>query len=591
MKRLLLFFLSFVGFISSLRSFGQEFRYYERILDARKLLYEKKDYTQAVAAYAAIFQATDDIEPPDKYDAACALAMAGRTQEALAYLKSIIGVSYFNYDYLKKDTLLVALHQYRAWDKLLGRAHKTKLQPLTKAQMYRDFDLLVQSLMEAHTGLFWYNAKPQFDSLCLVLRSKIKRRANVLEFYRIIAPLIGFTKEAHTFVQLGRAAQSYMRYKGCYFPLFVRILDGQCYILNDVGNAGTKGFQLTGINGVSIDSIMDTFMALEPSDGYNISSKYRWIESGYNFNAYFGRCFPMTGSFDIDVIDTATGASRRIKRIPSVSLNELANLNDSLNRVYPARSFDRPAVFSIDTMNSTAVMTLNTFSAAAYRSAGMDFEQFVAEAFQQLRDNQIRNLILDIRKNEGGNEGYEDEVMSYLVSIDYNKFNYVQASAFTYSFYAYSDYKHDYHKLDSIMRTEHYLDMDGRILRKPGILKHAKAKPNPFDGKLVVLTGGLTYSAGATLASLLKIHTDATFVGEEAGGGYHGNTSGLRIVLKLPYSKLEIGIPLLKFVLDTDGKDAQFGHGLIPDYPVQPTIADFMQGHDPVMERAKALLQ
>lgn len=81
------------------------------------------------------------------------------------------------------------------------------------------------------------------------------------------------------------------------------------------------------------------------------------------------------------------------------------------------------------------------------------------------------------------------------------------------------------------------------------------------------------------------------FIGEEVGGGYYGNTSGNRIILKMPGSKLEVGIPLLKFVVSTKGMTIPFGHGVIPDYEVEPDMWDYLKGDDVEMKRVRELIR
>jgi C-terminal processing protease CtpA/Prc len=47
-----------------------------------------------------------------------------------------------------------------------------------------------------------------------------------------------------------------------------------------------------------------------------------------------------------------------------------------------------------------------------------------------------------------------------------------------------------------------------------------KAKRNSFRGKVYILTNGMTASAGAEFASILRAHERGIFVGEETGGDY-----------------------------------------------------------------------
>ena len=67
----------------------------------------------------------------------------------------------------------------------------------------------------------------------------------------------------------------------------------------------------------------------------------------------------------------------------------------------------------------------------------------------------------------------------------------------------------------------------------------------------------------------------ATFVGEETGGGYFGNTSGYGQVLTLPNSKIAIDIPALQFVMNVLPK-LPFGSGVKPHHKVIPTIEQYI---------------
>jgi hypothetical protein len=67
----------------------------------------------------------------------------------------------------------------------------------------------------------------------------------------------------------------------------------------------------------------------------------------------------------------------------------------------------------------------------------------------------------------------------------------------------------------------------------------------------------------------------ATFVGQETGGGYFGNTSGYGRELILPNSKIRIKIPALQFIMNVAPK-LPFGRGVIPHYEVIPTIEQYL---------------
>jgi hypothetical protein len=570
---------------------AQTLSYQNDIRKADSIL-KRKDFKTAALTFSAAFRANKwKAETDDRYDAACAWALANYPDSAFANLNAIVGKDYFDYTHLISDKDLISLHKDQRWKPLLDKTKTARLKRLTAAQMYNDFDLLISSLIEAHTGLFWYSSRVQFDSICRVQRARIKEGLNTLDFYNIIAPIVAFTKEGHTNLRLGTEAQAYLRFNGRYFPCYLKFLDQKGYIINDLEGYKTKGSILSKIDGRSMDEIMQKFLSYEPSDGFNTTSKYRWIEENAKFSIDYARCYPPTSFFAIEIIDPVTGQKKALTHIPAVNYDTFQKeytiaVKKTLNSPYTL-----PAELKIDSSRGTAILTFNSFDSGEYEEAGMDFHNFVKESFGRILQQKVQQLILDIRKNGGGDEGFEDYLLSFMIDKDYTKYKYVQASAFSYSFYQYSNYSVKWPRLERMLNKQHYLENDGRILRKPVVMPHTKPQPDPYKGQIYVLMSGLTYSGGSEFAALMRNYTNAVFIGEEAGGGYYGNTSGNQIILKLPNSKLEIGIPILKFVLDTPKDDIPFGHGVLPGYEIQPTITQFLNGYDAELEFAKQLVK
>ena len=61
-------------------------------------------------------------------------------------------------------------------------------------------------------------------------------------------------------------------------------------------------------------------------------------------------------------------------------------------------------------------------------------------------------------------------------------------------------------------------------------------KKNHFDGKVIVLTDGATFSMGSLVAAKLKYNRDATIIGIETGGTEEGSNAVLTGQLSLPNS-------------------------------------------------------
>ncbi|HKQ74351.1 MAG TPA: peptidase S41, partial [Blastocatellia bacterium] len=80
----------------------------------------------------------------------------------------------------------------------------------------------------------------------------------------------------------------------------------------------------------------------------------------------------------------------------------------------------------------------------------------------------------------------------------------------------------------------------------------------------------------------------ATFIGEETGGGYYGNNSGLQPTLTLPNSKVRVALPMHEYWNAVPGYDGK-RRGTRPDYQVETKSVNLLRGVDEQLELALKL--
>jgi len=110
------------------------------------------------------------------------------------------------------------------------------------------------------------------------------------------------------------------------------------------------------------------------------------------------------------------------------------------------------------------------------------------------------------------------------------------------------------------------------------------SKPH-FDGQVLILIDGGSFSTSAELAAVCHSLRRATFIGEESSGAYYGDDSGITPTLVLPNTKLRIDVPLIAYYMAVDGRRNQ-NRGVLPDCFVKYTIQDELEGRDKGMELA-----
>ncbi len=454
------------------------------------------------------------------------------------------------------------------------------LNTYTEVELKEDYDLMVSSLKEAHTGLYWYTSYPEFEKIFKENRDKIKEEMHSYVFFRIISLVTAADKEGHSSIGSSKDIGKFYNEQARFLPFGIKVIGKQIYLLNNLNKKKTKGFIIKEINNINIDSIIKKIFnhTSRSSDGFTVTGKYKGLER-FGFSNYYT-------DYIIDFSDRIC----KLKILnPNTKETEIINLTlvdgNGLKKI--AKQIPRPIKrkknlfeFSTDSSTKTSTLIFNSFSYGRYKKQNLDFRTVVDSLFQIIRKNKTKNLIIDVRNNGGGSEGAEDYLFSYLTEKPYVKYKYVEASSFNYSFIKHTNYKDDVEELYGMLKEEHYLSKDGRVLRKKDVLPTVLPQKNTFKGEVYILISGKTYSGGSEFASIAKEHSDAIFIGEETGGGFYGQTSGSYVKLTLPNTNMKVRIPLLKFATNFESKNIPFGHGVIPNYKIEQTFEEYENGID-----------
>jgi hypothetical protein len=96
------------------------------------------------------------------------------------------------------------------------------------------------------------------------------------------------------------------------------------------------------------------------------------------------------------------------------------------------------------------------------------------------------------------------------------------------------------------------------------------------------LINGGCFSTTGHLCALLKFHRRGLFIGEETGGSYACTDRSQTTTLG--HSRLRFRHSNTIFQVAVSG--LPLGRGIMPDETLAPTITDYLQHRDPVMNRA-----
>jgi C-terminal processing protease CtpA/Prc len=110
-----------------------------------------------------------------------------------------------------------------------------------------------------------------------------------------------------------------------------------------------------------------------------------------------------------------------------------------------------------------------------------------------------------------------------------------------------------------------------------------------FNGQVYVLTNGPTFSASTLFCSAVKGQQNVQLIGEETGGGWHGNSGIMIPDITLPITKLRVRLPLFKIV--QYNHVPKNGRGVMPDIYIPPTVEGVRKNLDRKMQVVKEMIR
>lgn len=414
---------------------------------------------------------------------------------------------------------------------------------IAPAALRSDFKILWDSLEKIHPGLYRYNSKARMDHIFDSCFASIKDSQFVTGYYGLISYVMASIGDGHANCRLPKPVQNdYMNHVKV-FPAMVLFIHNRAFVFCCKRDDRLTGAELLSINGLSMDTIIQCLFRYITTDG-TIQSRKNW-ELPEFFHLLYNIVYGESDSY-------------RIKyRAKEGDIKTTVLQADILNNLICQSPFVRPAKYLqlTYTTDNIAVLTLRTFFDDFLQSTGENFQRFLDSAFDDMKVKKVTRLIIDIRRNQGGYDHNGEIVYSYLTQKPFR-------------YYASQE------------------SVKGKITESQNHdLGLQQPKENSFSGKVYFLIDGRSFSAAAEFAAIAKSEHRGLFIGEETGGGYYGNTSGSEVFVSLPATQISCRIPEINYMLAV--KKAPFtDRGVLPDYPVYPTIYDILDKTDGQMDLA-----
>jgi len=449
---------------------------------------------------------------------------------------------------------------------------------LSPEQMGEDFSLLGKVLKEAHPGLYRYNSPANFDSVLAGTAMKLDHPMTRQEFYKMALPVVVQAKCGHTkFHPNENWSDNFFFGSEKVFPVKLYIHEDNAWIVESYDGKlqVKKGAEVTAINNIPMADIIRSLLPAFFSDGNNTTFKY--IEMSRYFSAYYANLVEAPDSFNIRYRDGDTDATLKVPSVSHTVIDqyEKEQLNNQADAV--------PYALEILPGN-TALLTITSF----WMGGDGAYKRFLKSSFSTIRQNGTENLIIDVRNNEGGKDNRDAMLLSWLMDEKFRYYDHLQAK--TNSKYSFAQYAHLPRFYGILRKLIKKTDTGTYVWNHNKNLKLQKPKRNAYSGKVYILINGGSFSVTSEFASVAHYLKRAVFVGEETGGGYYGNNSGTFVIVTLPNSKLNVGIPMLAYYTAVKNYPSA-DRGIIPDHEVSPSIENILNNTDTVLFFTRELIE
>ena len=463
-----------------------------------------------------------------------------------------------------------------------------KLLPVKNMQ--DDLSILWRSIQEIHPAYGLYTSKDSLHQVYESTVSLLDKPMSEDEFIAAIYPFISALKCGHTQLKHSESYKPSAADRMSHLPFEVLVRDGKAWVTTHQVKELKTADELLTINNMPVSGIIQHGGDLYAMDGNNETFKELFLSEYDGFEDACNKYYHWKPPYNI-TLRTAGGEVKTllIDTVPSSTpqAEPVAEADNYKGWTVSSHTDYLPLRFLKD--RSIACFEVHSYQ---YTDTAI-FEK----AFEEIHASGVKNLIIDLRHNTGGDIRIGAKLMTYLADAPFRmvgdvwtnipdpaKSSFAQYfdTARTASFY-------QSFKPAGIIKDGHY---EYGFQPSFGCLQSKKAldKTNHYSGNLFVLIDGATFSAGAHSAAAIKQYCKkATFIGRETAGGSEGCSGGTLQHLTLPNTGIIVEFPWLRLVSVL--KDPVYGHGVMPEYVVVYTPQDVTGKKDVDLEKALSLIR
>jgi len=409
---------------------------------------------------------------------------------------------------------------------------------LSKEQMIQDMDVLFSTIEEVHPDMYAVYPKEQLNKDIERVKSQLEPSGDILYFYKQVAPLVVKLGDGHTDVYPPYYRPDIME-TVTFFPFNVKVTypDKEILVQEDYTQTIPIGAQITSINNRQKNDIVQEMM--------NYASGEKDFYRVYKVESLFVLLMPILYRDNVFDIEYVFNQKKHSVQVNGISFKEISEKLSQQNNPMSRNKY----TFRTLPDKNIGIIEFNQFNDMNR------FKVFLDSTFHVLQKGNIENLIIDLRKNGGGNSGLGDELFQYVSHVPFHQFGKMIVK--------YSDIQKQH---DKMFFNVKYTNPNGiEIQNENPKLIELRENNLRYTGNVFVLISHRTFSSATDFAWAFQYFKMGTVVGEETGGLVVSFGNLLR--QNLPNSGILYSISNKKFY--SYGTTDDNLHGVIPDYHIE----------------------
>ncbi|GEM_PF-339719 len=470
-------------------------------------------------------------------------------------------------------------HEYYSKEQIAGITYDEQ-------EIIEDVAVLKKIVQYIHPAIYTFRDSISLQVDFQALEKKMLASPDLVSCYKAISQCVAQIKCSHTFTN---PWNQNLRIKKAIFyqpdkvPFTFQRIGKRLFIDKNVSENKMlkKGLEIKRINGVLVDTILTRLTSYVTSDGNNYEKRLDRLSLTGNekysfFDIFYALEFGSATSFELELFDLETNQVLTTEVKPIT----ITDRKRKLSRLYENIEVSLRDGWKFEVLNeNTATLSIKSF---AVQRNEFDWKQFIDDALSEINQRSIKNLIIDLRDNEGGQGEVGEYIVQYVIQRPFEAPAMIGSSRYMIIpedikqyIGTWAKFPYDLTKaIDHSENGRHYFK-DKYVVKQ----KTYKPKRNGFKGNVYLMINSTNSSATHILASYAKRIPEITLVGQATGGNQMGTNGAFMFFLNLPNTGIVVDIPIMNMVIDPQGGMIIDG-GVQPDITVEKTAEDMLSGFD-----------